>query len=126
MTLPRSLQSRFDYAALVASTEEDPASNASVYAETYWEIEQSHPRTGKRVFTVYLHLNGVLENHHPNDKTPADDRWKADEDGLTLYFNNSYAVYSARQADEHLVSRTAKNREGDVWGWSAAEFGGKK
>ena len=114
--------STFDYKALVESMGEDPTTDASIFVDTHWEIEQHHPKTGKRVFTVFLHRNGVLENHHPNDTSPSDDRWSASGLELMLHFNNSYAVYTALQKEEGTVGGTAVNRTGDTWAWTAMKL----
>ena len=114
--------STFDYKVLADSLAEDPTTNASEFVNSYWEINQYHPKTGKRIFGIILHRNGVLENHHPNDITPADDRWSANGLKLTLRFNNSYAVYTAFQKEEGIIGGTAVNRTGDTWAWAAVRL----
>jgi hypothetical protein len=109
----------FDYEALSDAQPDDPVSNASVFLGTQWEVEHVHPVTGRRLFVVYFHRNGVLENRHANDASPANDRWSADSTGLTLYFNDSYAVYTAFIVDDSTVEGTAQNRGGDAWTWMA-------
>jgi hypothetical protein len=115
---PRRVRN-FDYRALSDAQSDDPVSNASVFFGTQWEIEQVHPVTGRRIFAVHFHRNGVLENRHANDTSPANDRWSADSTGLTLYFNDSYAVYTAHIVGDGTVEGTAQNRGGDTWTWKA-------
>lgn len=109
----------FNYDDFAKTQKEDQVSNASIFLDTVWEIDQVHPVTGGRTFTLRFHKNGVLQNFHPNDRTPSDDRWSADSASLTIYFNGSYSVYRGTIESEGVVIGTATNRGGDVWRWRA-------
>jgi hypothetical protein len=118
-TFPGNLTRNFNYAALAESQSPDPASNASIFAGSVWEIDQVHPSTGNRVFRVRFFKNRVLQNLHPNDKTPSNDRWDADENSVNIFFNDSYAVYHGTIETPSIVAGTARNNGGDVWSWQA-------
>ena len=113
-----------EYEALAATLEEDADSNSSAFADSAWDIEQHHPATGARVFEVRFYPNGVLENRHPNDRSPGNDRWRAEDERVTLLFNDSYAVYEGRMIEVGRVAGQARNRVGDVWDWSAVRAAG--
>ena len=97
-----------------------PRQRESVTLEgSRWTLAYDHPRFGSNEYTLVFHANGKLENHHPNESTPDNDRWEQRGDTIVLRFNDGFAVYEGEILDERTMSGVATSRTGGTWEWKA-------
>lgn len=95
-------------AATAQSLEADRPSAPPALEGTSWQIQILDLPESER-FTLTFGSDGVLRSSHPRDTTPANDRWRATEDGVSFSFNDDYAQYTARFTAEGTMEGEASN-----------------
>jgi len=84
---------------------------------TEWTIRYSNS-DGNMEYGLLFHENGRLENHHPNEATPENDKWEQTGRTVIMKINDAYVTYTGT-INGNAIEGSAVNIKKNSWKWKA-------
>lgn len=85
---------------------------------TTWVITYQTPNEPVRNYDITFNSGGGMDNRHPNDVTPDNDRWEQHGKRIIMRINDAYVTYTG-VIKGNTMKGTAKNQTGLTWKWTA-------